>query len=92
MARGYPAEFRRKVLDLIEAGRPVAGVGQQLGVTGQSSVEGVIVFGRGTRSSTPPCRDWRVVNSSSTPSGCGAGDATRTRHTKLGRAGPTSAS
>ena len=44
MARSYPAEFRRKVLDLIEAGRPVAGVGQQLGVTGQSSVEGVIVF------------------------------------------------
>ncbi len=44
MARSYPAEFRRKVLDLLEAGRPVAGVGQQLGVTGQSSVEGVIVF------------------------------------------------
>ena len=32
------------MLDLLEAGRPVAGVGQQLGVTGQSSVEGVIVF------------------------------------------------
>ena len=23
MARSYPAEFRRKVLDLVEAGRPV---------------------------------------------------------------------
>ena len=36
MARSYPAEFRRKVLDLIEAGRPVAEVAQQLGVTGQT--------------------------------------------------------
>ena len=26
MARSHPAEFRRKVLDLIEAGRPVAEV------------------------------------------------------------------
>ena len=36
MPRSYPAEFRRKVLDLIEAGRPVAEVAQQLGVTGQT--------------------------------------------------------
>ena len=36
MPRSYPAEFRRKVLDLIEAGRSVAEVAQQLGVTGQT--------------------------------------------------------
>ena len=36
MARSYPAEFRRKVLDLVEAGRPVAEIAQQLGVTGQT--------------------------------------------------------
>ena len=36
MPRSYPAEFRRKVLDLIEAGRPVAEISQQLGVTGQT--------------------------------------------------------
>ena len=29
-------EFRRKVLDLVEAGRPAAEVAQQLGVTGQT--------------------------------------------------------
>ena len=36
MPRSYPAEFPRKVLDLVEAGRPVAEVAQQLGVTGQT--------------------------------------------------------
>ena len=36
MARSYPAEFRHKVLDLVEAGRPVAEIAQQLGVTGQA--------------------------------------------------------
>lgn len=36
MPRRYPAEFRRKVLDLIEAGRPVAEIAAQLGVTGQT--------------------------------------------------------
>lgn len=36
MARSHPAEFRRKVLDLLKAGRPVAGVAQQLGMTGQT--------------------------------------------------------
>ena len=36
MARSYPAEFRRKVLDLVEAGRPVAEIADQLGVTGQT--------------------------------------------------------
>ena len=36
MPRSCPAEFRRKVLDLVEAGRPVAEVAEQLGVTGQT--------------------------------------------------------
>ena len=31
MARSHPAEFRRKVLDLVEAGRPVAEIADQLG-------------------------------------------------------------
>jgi transposase-like protein len=34
--RRYPVEFRRKVLDLIEAGRPVAEVAEQLGVSDQT--------------------------------------------------------
>lgn len=33
MPRRYPVEFRRKVLDLIEAGRPVAEIAVQLGIT-----------------------------------------------------------
>jgi transposase-like protein len=34
--RRYPVEFRRKVLDLIDAGRSVAEVAAQLGVTAQT--------------------------------------------------------
>ena len=34
--RGYPAEFRRKVLDLVEAGRPVAEVAKALGISDQT--------------------------------------------------------
>ncbi len=34
--RSYSAEFRRKVLDLVEAGRPVAEIAERLGVTGQT--------------------------------------------------------
>lgn len=34
--RRYPAEFRRKVLDLVEAGRPVAVAAADLGVTARS--------------------------------------------------------
>jgi len=34
--RGYPPEFRRKVLDLVEAGRPIAEVAQALGVSDRS--------------------------------------------------------
>lgn len=37
MPRRYPNEFRRKVLDLVEAGRPVAEIAEQLGVTGQTT-------------------------------------------------------
>jgi transposase-like protein len=34
--RGYPAEFRRRVLDLVEAGRRVADVAEDLGITEQT--------------------------------------------------------
>jgi transposase len=34
--RGYPPEFRRKVLDLIAAGRPVVEVARDLGISAQS--------------------------------------------------------
>lgn len=36
MPRRYPVEFRRKVLDLVEAGRPIAEVAAQLGITAQT--------------------------------------------------------
>ena len=34
--RGYPPEFRRKVLDLVEAGRSVTDVARDLGISDQS--------------------------------------------------------
>ncbi len=34
--RGYPSEFRRKVLDLIEAGRKVADVARDLDISSQT--------------------------------------------------------
>ncbi|SFU08198.1 Transposase and inactivated derivatives [Geodermatophilus amargosae] len=34
--RGYPAEFRRKALDLVESGRPVADVAKALGISDQT--------------------------------------------------------
>lgn len=34
--RGYPAEFRRKVLDLLAAGRPVSEVAELLGISTQT--------------------------------------------------------
>ncbi len=34
--RGYPPEFRRKVLDLVEAGRPVRDVARDLGISEQT--------------------------------------------------------
>ena len=33
---GYPAEFRKRVVDLVEAGRPVAQVAAELGISDQS--------------------------------------------------------
>lgn len=36
MARGYPPEFRRRVLDLIAAGRKVADIARDLGVSDQT--------------------------------------------------------
>lgn len=36
MPRSYPLEFRRKVLDLIAAGRTVAAISADLGVSGQT--------------------------------------------------------
>lgn len=36
MANAYPPEFRRKVLDLLDAGRSVAEIAADLGVTGQT--------------------------------------------------------
>lgn len=36
MPRSYPVEFRRKVLDLVEAGKPVAEIADRLGVTAQT--------------------------------------------------------
>ena len=34
--RGYPPEFRRRVLDLIESGRTIPDVARDLGVSGQT--------------------------------------------------------
>ncbi len=34
--KGYPPEFRRKVLDLVAAGRPVVDVARGLGISAQS--------------------------------------------------------
>jgi transposase len=36
MARGYPPEFSRRVLDLIASGRKVADIARDLGVSGQT--------------------------------------------------------
>ena len=35
-ARGYPAEFRRRVVELIESGRTVAEVAADLGISDQT--------------------------------------------------------
>ena len=39
MPRRYPVEFRRKVLDLIEAGKPVAEIAEQLGCHGADDLQ-----------------------------------------------------
>jgi len=36
MSKAYPPEFRRKVLDLLDAGRGVAEIASDLGITGQT--------------------------------------------------------
>ena len=36
MRRGYPPEFRRKVIDLVEANRKVADVARDLGISDQT--------------------------------------------------------
>lgn len=36
MPKRYPVEFRRRVLDLVAAGRPVAAVAEDLGVSAQT--------------------------------------------------------
>lgn len=36
MPKRYPSEFRRRVLDLIAAGRPVASIADDLGVSAQT--------------------------------------------------------
>ena len=36
MPKRYPEEFRRKVLDLVAAGRPVAQVASDLGISDQT--------------------------------------------------------
>jgi transposase len=36
MPKRYPAEFRRRVLDLVASGRPVAAVAEDLGVSAQT--------------------------------------------------------
>ncbi|MEU6772604.1 transposase [Streptomyces sp. NPDC046759] len=36
MPRSYPAEFRRKVLDLVGAGRPIRQIAHDLGVSEQT--------------------------------------------------------
>ena len=36
MPRRYPVALRRKVLDLVEAGKPVAEIAAQLGLSGQT--------------------------------------------------------
>jgi hypothetical protein len=38
--RGYPPEFRRKVLDLVEAGRPIAEVAKALASATSRSTPG----------------------------------------------------
>lgn len=40
MPRRYPAEFRRKVLDRIEAGKPVAEIAAELGSLRRRSTTG----------------------------------------------------
>jgi transposase len=53
--RRYPVEFRRKVLDLIEAGKPVTEIAAQLGITAQTvyNWRNQDQIDRGVRAGTP---------------------------------------
>ena len=68
MPRSYPPEFRRKVLDLVEAGRPIKQVTELLGVSDQTIYTGV-----SSTSSIPVAR--RISPAVRTPSSSRRGDA-----------------
>lgn len=36
MTRSHPSKFRRKVLDLVEAGRPIKQIAETLGISNQT--------------------------------------------------------
>jgi transposase-like protein len=40
MPKGYAAEFRRRALDLVRSGRPVAQVAAELGISAQAIYTG----------------------------------------------------
>jgi hypothetical protein len=67
--RSYPVEFRRKVLDLIEAGKPVAEIAERLGRHGQTIYNwrnqdrSIAVSGPGVRRWSPP--SWQRLGSGS---------------------------
>jgi len=55
--RGYPLEFRPKVLDLVEAGRPIAQVAKALGISAQS----IYTWGRQDRFDKTPTHACTMV-------------------------------
>jgi transposase-like protein len=59
--RAYPAEFRRKMLDLVESGRPIAEVATVLGISEQTIY---LCGGRSasTRASSPARRAPSVLS------------------------------
>ncbi|MGW1024210.1 integrase core domain-containing protein [Streptomyces sp. NPDC002577] len=42
LPRSYPAEFRRKVLDLVEAGRPIRQIAHDLGISERARASGMV--------------------------------------------------
>jgi len=56
--QGYPPEFRRRVLDRIEAGRKVADIARDLGNSSQTITTGAV--------STASTRDWSPVKGAQT--------------------------
>jgi transposase-like protein len=51
--RGYPPEFRRKVLDLLESGRKVADVARDLGISEQTANDPVITLKKAVENARP---------------------------------------